>query len=102
MYGINLISLFAMTIYAMFKVDVLLSVCALLPLPILSISIYYVSKLINEKSTLIQQQLSVLNSTAQETYSGIRVVKSYVKEEQFVNFFEAQSEEFKKTRFFLF
>ena len=96
LYGINLISLFAMTIYAMFKVDVLLSVCALLPLPILSISIYYVSKLINEKSTLIQQQLSVLNSTAQETYSGIRVVKSYVKEEQFVNFFEAQSEEFKK------
>jgi len=97
LYGINLISLFAMTIYAMFKVDVLLSVCALLPLPILSISIYYVSKLINEKSTLIQQQLSVLNSTAQETYSGIRVVKSYVKEEQFVNFFEAQSEEFKKS-----
>ncbi len=96
LYGINLISLFVMTIYAMFKVDVLLSVCALLPLPILSISIYYVSKLINEKSTLIQQQLSVLNSTAQETYSGIRVVKSYVKEEQFVNFFEAQSEEFKK------
>lgn len=96
LYGINLISLFVMTIYAMFKVDVLLSVCALLPLPILSISIYYVSKLINEKSALIQQQLSVLNSTAQETYSGIRVVKSYVKEEQFVNFFEAQSEEFKK------
>lgn len=96
LYGINLISLFVMTIYAMFKVDVLLSVCALLPLPILSISIYFVSKLINEKSALIQQQLSVLNSTAQETYSGIRVVKSYVKEEQFVNFFEAQSEEFKK------
>jgi len=96
LYGINLVSLFAMTIYAMFKVDVLLSVCALAPLPILSISIYYVSKLINEKSTLIQQQLSVLNSTAQETYSGIRVVKSYVKEEQFVNFFNKQSDEFKK------
>jgi ATP-binding cassette subfamily B protein len=96
LYGINLLSLFAMTIYAMFKVDVLLSVCALAPLPILSVSIYYVSKLINEKSTLIQQQLSVLNSTAQETYSGIRVVKSYVKEDQFVHFFEEQSEEFKR------
>jgi ATP-binding cassette, subfamily B, multidrug efflux pump len=96
LYGINLLSLFAMTIYAMFKVDVLLSVCALAPLPILSVSIYYVSKLINEKSTLIQQQLSVLNSTAQETYSGIRVVKSYVKEDQFVHFFEEQSDEFKK------
>lgn len=95
LYGINLLTLFFMTIYAMFKVDVLLSVCALLPLPVLSISIYYVSNLINEKSTLIQQQLSVLNSTAQETYSGIRVVKSYVKEEQFVDFFRIQSEEFK-------
>ncbi|MGB4960281.1 MAG: ABC transporter transmembrane domain-containing protein, partial [Saprospiraceae bacterium] len=95
LYGINLVTLFAMTIYAMLKVDVYLSFFALLPLPFLSISIYYVSKLINQKSTRIQQQLSVLNSTAQETYSGIRVVKSYVKEDQFAEYFEAQSEEFK-------
>lgn len=96
LYGINLISLFVMTIYAMWEVDHLLTIVSLLPLPLLSISIYYVSKLINEKSTLIQQQLSSLNNTAQETYSGIRVVKSYVKEDQFVSFFEHQSEEFKK------
>ena len=96
LYGINLISLFVMTIYAMWEVDHLLTIVSLLPLPLLSISIYYVSKLINEKSTLIQQQLSSLNNTAQETYSGIRVVKSYVKEDQFVSFFEQQSEEFKK------
>ncbi len=96
LYAINLVTLFAMTIYAMLKVDVYLSFFALLPLPFLSISIYYVSKLINEKSTLIQQQLSVLNSTAQETYSGIRVIKSYVKEDQFAGFFEKQSEEFKQ------
>ncbi len=96
LYGINLISLFIMTIYAMLQVDLVLTLFALLPLPILSISIYYVSNLINQKSTLIQQQLSVLTSTTQETYSGIRVVKSYVKEDQFANYFEEQSEEFKK------
>lgn len=96
LYGINLISLFVMTIYAMWEVDHMLTIVSLLPLPLLSISIYYVSKLINEKSTLIQQQLSSLNNTAQETYSGIRVVKSYVKEDQFVSFFEQQSEEFRK------
>ena len=96
LYGINLITLFAMTIYAMLKVDVYLSIFALLPLPILSISIYYVSKMINEKSTLIQQQLGKLNSTAQEAYSGIRVIKSYVKEDQFVDFFDRQSDEFRK------
>lgn len=96
LYGINLISLFVMTIYAMWEVDHMLTIVSLLPLPLLSISIYYVSKFINEKSTLIQQQLSSLNNTAQETYSGIRVVKSYVKEDQFVSFFEQQSEEFKK------
>jgi ATP-binding cassette subfamily B protein len=96
LYGINLITLFAMTIYAMLQVDVKLTFYALLPLPFLSISIYYVSKLINEKSTRIKQQLSVLNSTAQEAYSGIRVIKSYVKEEQFTGYFETQSEEFRK------
>jgi ATP-binding cassette, subfamily B, multidrug efflux pump len=96
LYAINLVTLFGMTIYAMLRVDVYLTLYVLIPLPLLSISIYYVSRMINEKSTLIQQQLSVLNSTAQETYSGIRVVKSYVKENQFVGFFEQQSEEFKQ------
>lgn len=96
LYGINLVTLFAMTIYAMLQVDVRLTIYALIPLPILSVSIYYVSKLINEKSTLIKQQLSVLNSTAQEAYSGIRVIKSYVKEHQFASYFSEQSDEFKK------
>lgn len=96
LYGINLITLFAMTIYAMLRVDLTLTIFALLPLPILSISIYYVSKLINKKSLLIKQQLSTLNSTAQETFSGIRVVKSYVKEASFSDYFSEESEEFKK------
>lgn len=95
LYFVNMVSLFVMTIYAMLQVNVSLTIFALLPLPVLSISIYYVSKLINAKSTRIQQQLSVLTSTAQETYSGIRVIKSYVKENQFLRFFSSQSEEYK-------
>ena len=95
LYFVNMVTLFVMTIYAMLQVNVTLTIFALLPLPLLSISIYYVSKLINAKSTRIQQQLSVLNSTAQETYSGIRVIKSYVKENQFLRFFSLQSEEYK-------
>lgn len=95
LYGINLITLFAMTIYAMVKVDLTLTLFALAPLPILSISIYYVSNLINKKSLSIKQQLSKLTSTAQETYSGIRVVKSYVKEDPFAEYFSKESDEFR-------
>lgn len=85
-----------MTIYAMLKVDVKLTMYALLPLPFLSVSIYYVSNIINKKSAAIKAQLSTLNSTAQEAYSGIRVIKSYVKEAQFTEFFKDQSEEYKR------
>lgn len=96
LYGINLISLFTMTIYAMFQVSSTLTWYTLIPLPILSISIYYVSKRINKKSAIIQKQLGVLTSDAQEVYSGIRVVKSYVKERQFVKFFDDESEQYKE------
>ncbi len=96
LYAINLVTLFIFTIIAMLRVDATLSFFALLPLPFLSISIYFVSKIINEKSTFIQQQLSTLTSITQETYSGIRVIKSYVKEDSFSTVFMEQSEEFKK------
>ncbi len=96
LYGINLVSLFIMTIYVMLQVDVTLTLYTLIPLPVLSVSIYYVSNLINKKSSRIQQQLSVLTNTAQETYSGIRVVKSYRKEDDFVQYFSVQSDEFRK------
>ncbi len=95
LYGINLVTLFTLTIYSMFKVSVTLSLYTLLPLPILSLSIYYVSSRINFRSGLIQKQLAALTSVAQEVYSGIRVIKSYVKEDQFALYFEKESEEFK-------
>ncbi len=96
LYAINLITTFIFTIYAMLRVDVTLTIYTLLPLPILSISIYYISNLINKKSSSIQAQLSTLTSEAQETYSGIKVLKSYVKEDSFLGFFERESEEFKQ------
>jgi ATP-binding cassette subfamily B protein len=96
LYGINLISLFIFVIYAMLSVNVELTLYALAPLPILSLSIYYVSDLINKKSEIIQRRLSVLNSIAQEVYSGIRVVKSYVQEKPTTNYFASQNESYKQ------
>jgi ATP-binding cassette, subfamily B, multidrug efflux pump len=95
LYGINITSLFVLVIYAMLSVSVELTLYSLLPLPFLSISIYYVSSLINRKSEEIQIQLASLNSTAQEVYSGIRVVKSYVQEIPMVKFFAGQSDVYK-------
>lgn len=95
LYGINLASLFVLVIYSMLKVSPELTMYSLAPLPLLSISIYYVSNLINKRSERIQQQLASLNSTAQEVYSGIRVVKSYVQEGPMVNHFAGQCEDYK-------
>lgn len=95
LYGINLVTLFSLTIFAMFKVSVTLSLYTLIPLPFLSIAIYYVSSKINFRSSLIQKQLSQLTSTAHEVFSGIRVIKSYVKEDQFGKYFEEECEDFK-------
>lgn len=95
LYGINLTALFVMVLYAMFNVSVSLSLWTLLPLPFLSISIYFVSSLINQKSEIIQRQLAKLTSISQEVYSGIRVIKSYTKEDQFSEYFENQSDDYK-------
>lgn len=95
LYGINLTSLFVMVIYSMIKINPTLSFYTLLPLPLLSISIYLVSSVINKKSEAIQKQLASLNSFAQEVYSGIHVIKSYVKEESFGQAFDEESETFK-------
>ncbi len=96
MYSINLVSLFIMVISSMLSVNKEMTLYALLPLPFLSISIYYVSNLINKKSEIIQGQLSTLNSSSQEIYSGIRVVKSYVQEIPMTKFFTEQSNDYKE------
>lgn len=95
LYGINLSTLFIMVIYSMFRVNVELSLYTLLPLPFLSLSIYWVSNLIHKKSSVIQKQLSVLNSISQEVYSGIRIVKSYVQEGQFGRYFRKETDDYR-------
>lgn len=95
LYGLDLVFLFSLTIGSMLRVSPTLTMWSLLPLPFLSISIYWVSTLMNRRSEKIQQQLSVLTSTAQEVYSGIRVVKSYAQESAMGRWFDEQSENYR-------
>ncbi len=95
MYSVNLLFLFVFVLSSMLRVSPQLTLYSLLPLPVLSVSIYYVSSIINRRSERIQQQLGRLNSIAQEVYSGIRVVKAYVRERFFVAFFGDQSEKYR-------
>jgi ATP-binding cassette subfamily B protein len=80
----------------MFSKDVLLSLYVLSPLPILAITIYIVNSIINKKSEQIQEQLSDLTTNAQESYSGIRVIKSFVQEGAMLGFFKKNSELYRK------
>jgi len=96
LYGLDLIFLFVLTISSMLRVSVSLTLWSLLPLPFLSISIYWVSSVMNKRSEKIQQQLAALTSTAQEVYSGIRVVKSYAQEDAMGRHFADQSEVYRK------
>lgn len=95
LYGINLVTLFIMVVYAMLKVDVRLTIYSLLPLPILSLSIYYVSQFVQKRSQAIQVKLSRLTGIVQEVFSGIRVVKSYTQEKAFGKHFAAESEDYR-------
>lgn len=96
LYGINLVSLFVIVIYAMVKVSPTLTLYTLLPLPFLSISIYLVSRVINRRSEIIQKELANLTSISQEVYSGIRIIKSYAKEKQFSKFFDKETDRYKE------
>lgn len=95
LYGLDLIFLFTLTIGSMVSVSRTLTLWSLLPLPLLSVSIYWVSALMNKRSEKIQQQLATLTSTAQEVYSGIRVVKSYAQEQAMSKWFAEQSENYR-------
>ncbi len=95
MYSINLVVLFVLVISAMLMVSVKLTIYVLLPLPILSITIYIVSNLINKKSEQVQRQLSRLSTLAQETFSGIRVIKAYTRESAILKDYTNESELYK-------
>ncbi|GAB4255498.1 MAG: ABC transporter ATP-binding protein [Vicingaceae bacterium] len=80
MYTINLAVLFVLVIGKMISINPKLTFYSLAPLPILSLLIYIVSNKINKQSEVVQSELSNLSTVSQETFSGIRVIKSFVKE----------------------
>jgi ATP-binding cassette subfamily B protein len=95
MYTINTTVLFILIIVAMFNVNAKLAIFALLPLPLLAVTIYYVHTIINQRSEKIQEQLSSMSSFVQETFSGIRVIKAYVREDDIRKKFNQESEDYK-------
>ncbi|MBP9151758.1 MAG: ABC transporter ATP-binding protein [Flavobacteriales bacterium] len=97
LYAVNLMVLFPMVIFKMIQVSPSLTAYVLLPLPILSITIYQVSRLINIRSLKVQKQLSHLSTFVQEGFSGIRVLKAYAKEKQWGDAFAKETENYKDT-----
>lgn len=95
MYFINLAAVIGFSLYFMLRSDVKLTLIALCPLPVLAITIYLVNTIINKKSERIQVLLSNLTSNAQESYSGIRVIKSFVQEKAMLGFFTKNSESYR-------
>ena len=95
MYGVNLFTLFIMVIPYMLSINPTLTLYSLLPLPILSFSIYYVSSIINKRSEEIQESLSGLSTFVQEAFSGIRVIKAFVREEEIAQEFQKESDLYK-------
>lgn len=97
MYFINLVALIGLSLFYMFQKNWELTIYVLAPLPILAITIYIVNTIIHKRSENIQAQLSTLTTNAQESYSGIRVIKSFVQENTMEHFFERNSEAYKKS-----
>jgi ATP-binding cassette subfamily B protein len=95
MYGLNLLILFPMVITYMIMINPELTLYSLLPLPVLSLSIYFVNNMINERSEKIQRSLSELSTFVQEAFSGIRVLKAFVRENDSANDFAKASENYK-------
>ena len=96
MYSINLIVLSSMIIFQMIQISPILTFYVLLPLPLMSFLIYKVSSKMNLLSKKTQEEQSRLSSIAQETFSGIRVMKSYLAIENRFNKFAEASDDYKK------
>lgn len=95
MYGINLAAMFVIVIPFMLSINVELTLYSLIPLPFLSFSIYYVNNIINRRSEQIQRSQSNLSTFVQEAFSGIRVIKSFVREKDYDKSFTEASDDYK-------
>mgnify|MGYP001270805480 FL=1 len=95
MYGMNVTILMLTIIPFMFYINTKLAFYSILPLPMLVVAIYYVQNIINRRSEEIQKSLSDLSTYVQETFSGIRLIKSFVREDNFSSVFSEKSIEYK-------
>lgn len=95
MYLLNMVVLVVLILTYMFSVNARLTWWVLLPMPLLSISIFFVSSIVNKRSEEIQRSLSNLSTYVQEAFSGIRVLKAFAREADSVKRFEVESNYYK-------
>lgn len=96
MYLVNLLFRISFCLFYMFRKDWELTLYVLSPLPVLALTIYMVNTMIHKRSERIQSLLAALTTNAQESYSGIRVIKSFAQEKAMLGFFNVNSESYKK------
>ncbi|MCO5230263.1 MAG: ABC transporter ATP-binding protein/permease [Chitinophagales bacterium] len=96
MYISGLVITFSLVIYSMVSINAYLAFWTLIPLPLLSYSIFKVSKIVNTKSEQIQKTLSTLTSKAQESYSGIKVIQGFARDQSVQNEFEELATQYRK------
>ncbi len=96
MYTVNLFFLFVLTLYQMLMTNPTLTMYVLIPLPLMSVLIYFVSNLMNRRSTKVQEQQSILSTIVQESFSGIRVIKAHNQEKESNERFSKESDTYKK------
>ena len=96
MYLVNLVTLISMSVFFMYKREPELTLYVLMPLPILAITIYYVNTIIHKRSEALQASLGELTTNAQQSYSGIRVIKSFVQEKPIYDHFERTGENYRR------
>ncbi len=82
MFSANMVVLFVVTIVNMLRIDKTLTFYTLIPLPVLSLLVFFLSKVINNRSRIVQEHLSRITSFTQEMFSGIGVLKAYALEQQ--------------------
>ncbi len=96
LYGINMFTLLVFVIGSMLYENVQLTLYCLLPLPLLSFSIYKVSSIIHTQSSKIQKQLAQITDISQEVYNGIRILKSFAREENIGDYFDRNIDDYKE------
>ncbi|MBK7128915.1 MAG: ABC transporter ATP-binding protein [Crocinitomicaceae bacterium] len=96
MYTIDLLFLFTLTLYQMVNANAELTLYVLLPLPLMSLLIYLVSSTLNKKSTKVQASQSRLSTQVQESFSGIRIIKSFASDKNARLKFDHEAEQYKK------